>query len=308
MPCRALPQDDATIVGMTGARQRAGCGSTRTFGRQDFGRNRLRDVVVLQDGRNSALPVGVVSKRYALVQHGEAVASVIEELKKLEIDPARVSTNLQLSEYGTRLALRAALPKAFDLTPADGHAMSLTFECFNSVDGSVPLFAAVGWFRLICANGLVVGTTTAKVRQRHTPSLNLGEFSAVLASGMREAVRDRAAFGQWQATPISKPQLDTWLGSYVHPAWGVLAAARVHHITQTGCDGMPKRSGRTHLPQAWPVMSTERVPGTVVPCSNAYQVAQVLAWVASRRADITRRLQWRAQISDLITQLIAEAA
>ena len=98
---------------------------------------------------------------------------------------------MELSEYGTRMALRAVLPDAFAFDDQDGHRMALTFECLNSVDRTVALFAAVGWFRFICSNGLLVGTTSVKVKQRHTPSLRIEEFSAVLAAGVTSAVQDR---------------------------------------------------------------------------------------------------------------------
>lgn len=43
------------------------------------------------------------------------------------------------------------LPPTYALEPPDGHALALTLECFNSVDGSVPIYALVGWFRFVCA-------------------------------------------------------------------------------------------------------------------------------------------------------------
>ncbi len=96
-----------------------------------------------------------------------------------------VPTRLLISEYGTRIAIRATLAAKYAFTPDDGQAMALTFELFNSVDGSVPLMAAVGWFRFVCSNGLVVGTTSAKVRQRHSSALNIHEISGGAAALQR---------------------------------------------------------------------------------------------------------------------------
>jgi hypothetical protein len=165
------------------------------FDRKPFGRNRLRDLIVRPSVIGAGpVPVGVVSKQYVLVQHADAIKAVTAQIEKAGIDPEAVPARLLISEYGTRMAVRATLPEQHSVVPDDGHRMALTFECFNSVDGSVPLFAAVGWFRFVCSNGLVVGTATARVRQKHSPPLNIGEISAVLADGVIAATRDRTTF------------------------------------------------------------------------------------------------------------------
>jgi hypothetical protein len=99
----------------------------------------------------------------------------LDQLRAAGEHAEQVPVRLLITEYGTRIALRATLPENHAFTPDDGHSMALTFECFNSVDRTVPLFAAVGWFRFVCSNGLVVGTTSAKVRQRHSPPLEIDE-------------------------------------------------------------------------------------------------------------------------------------
>ena len=80
-------------------------------------------------------------------------------------DPADVPAELLITEYGTRVAIRATLPEAYAFREQDGTPMALTFELFNSVDRTVPFMAAIGWFRFVCHNGLVLGTTAAKIRK-----------------------------------------------------------------------------------------------------------------------------------------------
>jgi hypothetical protein len=136
------------------------------FARHGLGTNRFLDVIV-REGPGEPLPVATVSKRYALVQHAQATGAVTAEIRRQRIDPAGVPARLLISEYGSRIALRATLPDQYSCTPPDGHPMALTFECFNSVDRTVPLMAAVGWFR-------------------HSPPLDIGEISAVLAEGLEQ--------------------------------------------------------------------------------------------------------------------------
>lgn len=240
------------------------------------------------------------------MQHAEAVAAVTVEIRKAGVDPAHVPARLLISEYGTRIAVRATLPDAYAFTPPDGHKMALTFECFNSVDGSVPLLAAVGWFRFVCSNGLVVGTTSAKVRQRHSPALNIKEISAVLAEGMSSALKEREVFAKWHGTAVAEADLVQWVDGPVAQAWGPFAAARVYGITTTGRDGKPE-AGSRKLPHERALMATAPVRGTRAPCCDAYDLVQVLAWVAARRGNVAERLAWRAQIPALMSELVAAA-
>ncbi|MEO6238337.1 MAG: DUF932 domain-containing protein [Vicinamibacterales bacterium] len=275
------------------------------FERQPFGRNRFHDVIIRRSRADEeSIPVGLVSKNYVLVQHADAIQAVTAEITNAGIDPAVVRARLLISEYGTRMALRATLPAAHAFTPADGHPMALTFECFNSVDGTVPLFGAVGWFRFVCSNGLLVGTTSATVRQKHSPPLRIDDIMAVLADGMASALQDRESFDVWRTTRISGSHLAAWVDGPVAEAWGPLAAARVHGISTTGFDGKPAGPAKKRPPHTWPLVQHRLVPGTEAPCHDGYAVAQVLAWVAAQRNDVAQRLNWRAQIKPLMSHLI----
>src|SRR6478672_5616159 len=94
------------------------------FERRPFGRNRFHDMIVRRSvTRTDPLPIGTVSKKYVLVQHADAVHAVIAEVERAGIDTATVPARLLISEYGTRIALRATLPSAFAVTPSDGLPM-----------------------------------------------------------------------------------------------------------------------------------------------------------------------------------------
>ena len=274
------------------------------FDRRPFGRNRLRDLIVRASiAGTGPVPVGVVSKHYVLVQHADAIRAVTSQVRKSKIDPEKVPARLLISEYGTRIAVRATLPEQHSVVPDDGHRMALTFECFNSVDGSVPLFAAVGWFRFVCSNGLVVGTATARVRQKHSPPLNIDEISEVLTHGVIAATEDRTTFAAWRARKVSRDELMKWVDGPVADAWGPLAAARAYAIAATGNDGQPIPPQRKAPPHAWSLTNGQPVPGTHAPCGDAYELAQVLAWIAANRGNIAQRLDWRAQIRPLMSWL-----
>jgi hypothetical protein len=115
------------------------------------------------------IPVGVVSKDYALVNHVEVVEAAPKALEGFQIAAADVKAELTITEYGECMALSLYLPEKDTFDPGDGNRIPMRLECFNSVDGSTGLRALMGWFRLVCSNGLVVGVTWCGQR-RHPPT------------------------------------------------------------------------------------------------------------------------------------------
>ena len=161
--------------------------------------------------------------------------------------------------------------------------MALTFECFNSVDRTVPLVALLGSFRFVCSNGLVVGTTHASLCHRHRPPLRIDELEPVLTEGLVAAARDRERLTESMASRLTGDALRTWVDGPVANGWGAFAAARVHAIATTGLDGEPSRTPRAAPPHARKILNPRPVPGAEAPCTDAYGLAQALAWVAARR-------------------------
>lgn len=271
------------------------------FDRYGLGANRHLDVISRRDS-GGPLPVATVSKSYVLVQHADAVKTMIAELRNAGIDPAGVPANLLITEYGTRAAIRATLPGELAFRETDGTPMDLTFELHNSVDRTVPFMAAIGWFRFVCGNGLVLGTTTAKIRRRHSSALDMNEVSSILADGVSAAVTERAIFEDWQATVVNDEALARWVDYEVNDTWGPDAATRVYSIATTGLDGTPRRT--VDPPHARSVTAPLHVPGTYAPETDAYGIAQVLAWVAARRSNVAERIRWRSEIPRLMAGLL----
>ena len=55
---------------------------------------------------------------------------------------------------------------------ADQFPMEVRLECLNSVDGSTRFRAEVGWFRLVCSNGLQrLSVVQAEADRRHIGNL-----------------------------------------------------------------------------------------------------------------------------------------
>jgi len=252
----------------------------------------------------SFIPVGVVSKEYALVPH-LAVLDVAEKVfVEAKIAPEEVKAELKITEYGERMALSLYLPDNFSFDPGDGHPMAMRLECFNSVDGSTRFRALMGWFRFVCSNGMVIGVIRSDVRRRHVGDLGLGDVQAVLTSGLQESEKEKHNFEQWRQQPATPDGLVPWVNKELKNGWGFKAAARLYHIACTGHDAEIIAPYKENTPTTIPVRMAGAVAGAPPECRNFYDVSQSLAWLVKERRDVQEQLSWREGINGLLAPLV----
>jgi hypothetical protein len=256
------------------------------------------------------VPVGVVSRNYRLVQHKEVIQAIAATLAESGIDAANLYADVSLTTYGERMALSVYLPDEerfrFQLGANDG--MRLRIECFNSVDRSTKLVAMIGWYRFVCANGLIVGETVTSLRGAHSGQLQATDVGAIVRQGMRQADRERALYNAWRNQAVEAEQLRGWVDEALRKKWGVRAAARTYAICLTGQDAVLTDPFEQSPPSQRKVAAVARVPGAPACAANAMDVAQALAWVAGRRSELGSRIQRTVQIVELIGHLIESTA
>ncbi|HEX6975598.1 MAG TPA: DUF932 domain-containing protein [Vicinamibacterales bacterium] len=276
-----------------------------SFDRVPFGTNVRRDMIVRRAERRGDIPVPIeaVSKRYTLVQHTDVLATLLQALERAKLNPADVRYRLKITTSGSRMLLRARLPREVAYAAPDGHAMALTFDCFNSVDGSVPLFAVMGWLRFVCGNGLAIGTVHARARRFHTSGLDVAHLAPILSAGLEAAKSDRERLTALARAKVQTAALREWVDGPVARTWGPFAATRVYWIVTTGFDGTPRPRPRRVAPHGRVIDDPRAVPGQNAGASDRYAIAQALAWVARQRREIGESLRFRNQIEELMAQL-----
>jgi hypothetical protein len=250
------------------------------------------------------VPIGIVSKEYALIPHAEVHKTAFQAIKALNISPTEVKAELQLSEYGERMALSLYLPEKFSFDPGDHHPLSLRFECFNSVEGSTRFRALMGWFRLVCSNGLIVGITNSDIRFRHSGDVQMESIGEVLKEGLKRSEEDKLNFINWQKCEIQSDQITKWVEKTLQKEWGFKAAARTFHISKTGHDVEILGPYKDNTPFTVPVKPAKKVPGAPGKSRNLYDVSQILAWLAKERRDLQEQLEWREKIPKLMNPLL----
>jgi len=253
------------------------------------------------------IPIGIVSKRYRLVQHRELLDSVIAGLTDAKLRWRSFRTDVRMTELGTRLHFTINLPDGYR-EPIGKDQLDLTIECLNSVDRSWALRVGMGWVRLVCGNGLFIGRLTASMRSPHVGALRVDRVPGLIASGFTAAKIDS---GRWRAraeTPVTVPALAAWTDGILTNKWGVMAAARAFHIARTGFDGRPVDSRERGPASQRRVVSTRPVPGSEPPNDNVFRVGQILAWLANAPSEWGARLEKRRQVPELLAPLVRHSS
>ncbi len=252
-------------------------------------------------------PVGIVSKTYKLIQHRELFDQAAEAISGAEIKLGEVNVELTLTTYGGRMGLKFILPERFAFNPGNTELkMSLIFECFNSVEGSSRLIVTLGWLRLVCMNGLMVGTSRLSQRFIHTEFVEIPDLGLIFREGVLAAKAEIGSYSQWLKMQIEEDLLIEWIDNTVKEQWGPLAAARAYSICTTGWDGKFVDPFEKARPHAKAIEKTRSVPGSLIARDSAYSVSQALAWIAKERRDIQEQLNWMRDIPELMGKLLSE--
>ncbi len=227
--------------------------------------------------------------------------------------------------------------------PGDGHPVYLTVNALNSVDKSTALEINLTWHRLVCDNGLMYGDNMTFKEFHYTDTLNVDAIYKFLekqfAKEQFESEKERLLTWWrtqvivqhfWDAAPESC-QIGKWLEKYVSKRWGIHAAARVYHIAKTGKDAKfrlsylsyysdadsppvvkppdledpPVKKEAVKFTDLAPIQKTERdVPGAYAPVRNAYDISQVLSWLANQQKTLQGRLKRMGDIPQLMQALL----
>ncbi len=250
-----------------------------------------------------AMPVGVVSNSYALVQHETVGKLCLDGMGKAGIEVADLKCEVGLSDFGEWMNLRVYFPRMFNFIPGDGYPLKLRIEAFNSVDGTSRLKVLLGWFRLVCSNGLVIGKSVVEIKDIHDENLDLTCIADVIRSGAIKADSEKRRLRVWYEHEVIPGMVIDWADDVVAVRWGKKAATRVIGICATGNDVEPADPFAPGKPSEKSVRIVGAVPGAPRTASNLYDVSQALSWVATRRDNAEQRIEWQQDIPWLIGKL-----
>ena len=261
---------------------------------------------------STGIPVGVVSPDYALIQHADVLLAAAEGITRLGIPATACEVTAELSPQGEQMVARFTVPGLHRALPRDGHPLLPTVMLSNSVDGKSALRANLGWFRMICMNGLVVPYAGSSLRRRHVAGLSFGELADTVERELTRADAMRRALEGLSTARVSATAVAEWCDHEVRSAWGALTAMRVFHIATRGMDVVVGDPFETAPPSKRCVEDFAPVPGArpferptggVVAEGTHHDALQALTWVASRTASLPQRWERESQALALAAAL-----
>jgi len=269
--------------------------------------NKSRDIIVCdQSSLWEPVPVGMVSKRYQLIQHTDLFSGVRDSLDAVGINSSTVNIKAYLSEYGERASFLFELPHSFAFDPGDGEKLTPTLFCLNSVDGSFAFRLHVLLVRFICKNGMFIGEELSEYKHKHTKGLDPEYLFKYVTECVASIDKNRWTLETWIQTKVPKIAFSNWINTTLRDAWGVTAAARTFHIAMRGTDVQIDRNDKAETKASdRNVSDIGNVPGAHAPFTSLYDVSQALSWVASNNTNINKQLERQQDVKKLIDRLAA---
>lgn len=248
------------------------------------------------------VPVGVVSHRYSLIQHRDVAMRCRAGLVQAGVDPASLRYEVGVSQLGEWMNFRIYFSHEYSFQDSHGEMVNLRLECFNAIDGSSRLIVLFGWYRFVCANGMVIGESKIEIRERHRKPLEIDSIPERIASALLVAEAGKRRLVDWECAHIDIKALAPWVDGPVTERWGKKAAARVFHICCSGHDVKINDFARGAASEK-PVLSRIPIAGSPSRSGTKYDVAQALSFVATHRNDADDRLDRQGDIPGLLLQL-----
>ena len=156
---------------------------------------------VLRQDTNTVLAVH--GRRYKLTLNQEIyemVERLISRTPNLRTDGMYVQDSL--THAGGRTIRSYVFPE-HTITTGQGDETLLRISVMNSYDGSCNMQVFVGGYRIVCANGMVIGADLARYSSRHTNTFDEGLIKHRIAAALTNFLEVGPIWRKWAVTPCS---------------------------------------------------------------------------------------------------------
>lgn len=165
----------------------------------------------------------VVSPRYQLVEHAQAVDAVEAALAKyFGAKASDLRFNIRTLRNGAAIRGEVKLPIA-PIRLGKDDVNELTLNLGNSYDRSSPFRCELGAFRLICSNGMKVGQFFGSISARHVGGerAELGDGNDSILDQLDNIVKRaplvKEVWQKWQDTPLELEEAQELMGNWELP-------------------------------------------------------------------------------------------
>lgn len=164
----------------------------------------------------------IVSQDYRLIRHEDAIEFIEGAIQKNPELGAYITTTSFYNDGGRML--HAFRFPGISVQIDRGDSVSLELHLFNSYDMTWPVVVLLGAFRLVCANGLVIGKKYYQFRKRHVFRLEDIGLEANLERSIGRFTLQAKEWRKWAEIPMTMAVYDRVMRSM---QFGVQAAGEI---------------------------------------------------------------------------------
>lgn len=147
----------------------------------------------------------IVSKHYKIIKHEDVLSNIDEQLDKAY--KGQWTRTVKLDQCGAWMRAKYTFPEIkMPISPGSKDVVNPTIDTFNSYNRSVRLMSILGALRLICSNGLIIGTKFAHFKKRHMQDLFLQDLKQALEVGIENMEMQLAEWRGWNQQEITKKE------------------------------------------------------------------------------------------------------
>ena len=156
--------------------------------------------------------ISVVGAGYKLEQNADVYPKFEDSLRLSDLNTKGMTRDVNTSHGEGRTVVSYTFPE-HRVSIKDNDEMDLTLTVLNSYDMSWRFRSIMGAFRLLCANGMIVGDTLAEYSGKHTASLDTDRAIKDLGIALEGYLYNAQAWRDYTEIDITPAQIDSVFGA-----------------------------------------------------------------------------------------------
>ena len=156
--------------------------------------------------------ISVVGAGYKLEHNDEVFPKFEDAIRLSSLNTAGMTRDVSTSHGEGRTVVSYHFPE-HRVSIKDGDEMDLTLTVLNSYDMSWRFRSIMGAFRLLCANGLILGDPLAEYSGKHTASLDTDRAIKDLGIALEVYLQNADALKDYPEIAVTPIQIDSIFGA-----------------------------------------------------------------------------------------------
>lgn len=150
--------------------------------------------------------LGIHGMAYKLLSNQDAFNAFDEALYESSLDLSDMRIKNEMSHNGGRAYRTYNFPAHSIAIGRKNDLVNLKLQVSNSYDASLAFSTRLGGYRLLCTNGMVIGTTFMHQSMKHTKALDLGNVVSRLNQAIGIYLDSSSEWQRWSRRRISQEQ------------------------------------------------------------------------------------------------------